>query len=312
MTRARLDHGIELEYEAMGTPGDDPLLLIAGLSSQLIVWPDEFCELLVAAGHYVVRFDNRDAGLSTRCEGTVDVEQVVMAALAGGEVPVVPYLLSDMALDAVGLLDHLGIERAHVVGASMGGMIAQMVAIEHPRRCLSLVSIMSQPGELEVGQPTPDAFAVLLAPPPRDRAEFIEGAMRTAVWHSRKYHDPERLRREAARSYDRAFFPEGGTRQLAAIFASGRRSTQLSQLDIPTLVIHGRDDALVDPSGGVRTAEVIPGANLLLVAHMGHDLPEPLWPILTDAIISHTRHASARGAGDRRRDPMTRPIDETD
>jgi pimeloyl-ACP methyl ester carboxylesterase len=211
------------------------------------------------------------------------------AALTGAEVPPVPYTLSDMAADAVGLLDHLGIERAHVMGASMGGMITQTVAIEHPHRCRSAISVMSTCGDPNYGQAAPEAMTALLAPPPASREEYIESAPNWMVWHSKKYRDAERTKELAAIGYDRSFYPEGSPRQLAAIFASGDRSARLAELSVPTLVIHGRDDTLITPSGGLRTAELIPGAHLLLVSDMGHDMPEPLWPLITDAVISHTR-----------------------
>jgi pimeloyl-ACP methyl ester carboxylesterase len=203
----------------------------------------------------------------------------------------VPYTLSDMAADAVGLLDALGIDRAHVVGASMGGMIVQHMAIEHPARVRSLVSVMSMPGEPEVGQPTPEAAAALLAPPPTERQAYIDASVNWMVWHSKKHRDEARTREQAAADYDRSFYPDGAPRQLAAIYASGRRTEGLSQLDVPTLVIHGRDDTLITPSGGFRTAELVPGADLLYVADMGHDLPEPLWPFFVDVVVAHTRRA---------------------
>jgi len=200
----------------------------------------------------------------------------------------VPYDLSDMAADAVGLLDHLSIDSAHIVGASMGGMIVQTMAIEHRVRVRTMTSIMSQPGDPDVGQPTAEAAAALLAPPPTSRDAYIESSVNWMTWHSKKYRDAERTRADAARSFDRAFYPEGAPRQLAAIYASGRRSERLAALDVPTLVIHGRDDTLITPSGGERTAEVIPGAHLLMLADMGHDLPEPLWPLIVGSILSHT------------------------
>jgi pimeloyl-ACP methyl ester carboxylesterase len=212
---------------------------------------------------------------------------VMMAIVGGGPVPDVPYLLSDMADDAIGLLDHLGVDRAHVVGASMGGMIVQTMAIEHPDRIASMVSVMSTPGDRSVGQPAPEAMAVLLRPPAADRDAYIEGAVGTAVFASKRHFDPDRVRRIAAMSFDRAFYPEGATRQLAAIFASGDRSDQLRELRVPSLVIHGRDDTLIMLNGGERTAELIPGANLLVLGDMGHDLPEPLWPSIVGAITNH-------------------------
>lgn len=290
MPRAHVSTGIELEYDTFGSPDDPTLLLIMGFTAQMISWDEEFCRMLADGGLHVVRFDNRDCGLSTKLDGAeVDSAAVMTAALTGAEVPPVPYTLSDMAADAVGLLDHLGIERAHVMGASMGGMITQTVAIEHPHRCLSAISVMSTCGDPSYGQAAPEAMTALLAPPPASRDEYIESAPNWMVWQSKKYRNAERTKELAAIGYDRSFYPEGSPRQLAAIFASGDRSAKLAELRVPTLVIHGRDDTLITPSGGLRTAELIPGAHLLLVADMGHDMPEPLWPMLTDAVISHAR-----------------------
>jgi pimeloyl-ACP methyl ester carboxylesterase len=292
MPRALVHNGIELEYDTFGSPDDPTLLLIMGFSAQMTAWDEKFCQLFADAGLFVVRFDNRDCGLSTKLDGqTVDVGAVILAALADQPVPPVPYTLSDMAADAVGLLDHLGVERAHVMGASMGGMIAQHVAIEHPSRVRSLVSIMSMPGEPEVGQPTPEAGAALLEPPPTNREDYIESAPKWMIWQSKKYADLDEVKADAARSFDRSFYPEGSPRQLAAIYASGRRTEGLQGLDVPTLVIHGRDDTLIAPSGGFRTAELVPGAHLLFVADMGHDMPQPLWPLFVDSIVSHVRRA---------------------
>jgi pimeloyl-ACP methyl ester carboxylesterase len=292
MPRALVHDGIELEYDSFGSPDDPALLLIVGFTAQMTEWDDKFCQLLSDAGLFVVRFDNRDCGLSTKFDGqSVDLGAVILAALADQPVPPVPYTLSDMAADAVGLLDHLGIERAHVMGSSMGGMIAQHVAIEHPQRVRSLVSVMSMPGEPEVGQPTPEAAATLLDPPATSRDEYIESAPKWMIWQSKKYADIDEVKAGAARDFDRSFYPEGSPRQLAAIYASGRRTAGLQALDVPTLVIHGRDDTLIAPSGGFRTAELVPGANLLFVADMGHDMPEQLWPLLVDAIVSHVRRA---------------------
>jgi len=288
---------IDLEYDTFGDPGDPALLLIMGFTAQLTGWDEALCNQLAERGRYVIRYDNRDCGLSTKLEGVyVDVGAVMLAALAGAEVPPVPYKLADMANDATGLLDQHGIEQAHVAGASMGGMIAQTVAIEHPERVASLVSIMSTTGERAVGHSTPEAIAALLAPPPADRDAYIDSSSRWATWASKRHVDHRALRDRAARDYDRSFYPEGGSRQLAAIYASGDRTQALRSLDMPTLVIHGRDDTLITPSGGERTAALIPGSNLLLVDDMGHDLPPPLWPLLIDAIIDHTAPQRGRCA----------------
>ena len=284
---------VELEYDTFGSPDDPALLLVMGFTAQLIAWDVAFCEQLAARGYHVIRFDNRDCGLSTHLDGQlVDPMAVMSARLSGDEPPEVPYTLSDMAADAVGLLDHLGIDRAHVLGASMGGMIAQTMAIEHPERCLSLISVMSSTGDPRAGQPTPEALALLLTPPPTDREAYIAGADRISVFTSKKYFDPAKARERAAAAFDRAFYPEGASRQLAAIYYSGDRADALAKVEVPTLVIHGRDDNLITPSGGTLTAEAIPEASLLLLAHMGHDLPEPLWPVIVDAITSHTAHAT--------------------
>lgn len=282
---------ITLEYETFGSPADPALLLIMGFNAQLTVWPEGFCAELAECGRFVIRFDNRDCGLSTKLDGIeVDLDGVLRAALAEDASlrPDVPYTLSDMAADAVGLLDQLGIDAAHIAGASMGGMIAQTFAIEHPTRTLSLISIMSTTGDPDVSMPTAEAGAALLAPPPSGRAEYIESATRSLLWHSKRYADLAQLRAEYARDYDRSFYPAGSPRQLAAIYASGRRSALLSVLDTPTLVIHGRDDTLFPIEAALRTSELIRGSKLLLLSDMGHDLPEPLWPTVVDAIISHT------------------------
>jgi len=210
--------------------------------------------------------------------------------------PAVAYTLSDMAADGIGVLDHLGIDRAHIAGVSMGGMIVQTMAIEHPDRVASLTSIMSSTGDPRVGAPTPEARDALLAPPPAEREAFIEASVRAKVWQSKKYFDEGEVRSLAAAGFDRSFSPEGSKRQLAAIYASGDRSEALTALDVPTLVIHGRDDTLISPEGGFRTAELIPGARLLFVSDMGHDLPKPLWPELVEAIGGNVRTAVRRPA----------------
>jgi pimeloyl-ACP methyl ester carboxylesterase len=286
-------NGIELEYDTFGSPTDPALLLVMGLGGQMIAWEDALCRRLADTGRYVVRYDNRDVGLSTRFDDAdVDIGAVIASALAGGPLPSAPYTLSDMAADAVGLLDALQIERAHIVGASMGGMIVQTMAIEHPDRVLTMTSIMSTTGEQGVGQPAPEAIQMLMTPPPTDRAEYIEGSVRASkVIGSPRYNDEARIRAHAAEAFDRAFYPDGTNRQLAAVAASGSRADGLRRLQVPTLVIHGRADRLIQLSGGERTAELVPGANLLVMQDMGHDLPEPLWPLVVDVIASHTTHA---------------------
>jgi pimeloyl-ACP methyl ester carboxylesterase len=292
MPRASVSTGIELEYDTIGSPDDPALLLIMGFTAQMTAWPDALCKMLVDRGLFVIRFDNRDCGLSSKFD---DVDVDVMTLLGGGDAAdavEVPYTLSEMAADAVGLLDHLGIDRAHIMGASMGGMIAQTIAIEHPHRCRTLISVMSTTGDRSVGQAAPEAMTALLTPPPAEREAFIAAAPRYMVFQSKKYRDEELTKERAAAGYDRSFYPQGSQRQLGAIYKSGDRSEKLASIEAPTLVIHGKDDTLIQPSGGIRTAELIPNASLLLLAHMGHDLPEPLWPTIVSAIDAHVQSGS--------------------
>jgi pimeloyl-ACP methyl ester carboxylesterase len=280
---------IELEYDHFGNPTDPALLLIMGFTAQMVAWEEEFCQQLANRGHFVIRFDNRDCGLSTKLHGVPsNSDAVIMAAMMETEMPPVPYTLSDMAADAMKVLDHLNIERAHIMGASMGGMIAQTVAIEHPHRVKTLISVMSQPGELTVGQPTQEAMELIVTPAPSDRDEYIAFAPKWQLWQSKKYRSDEVSRRNAIRDFDRSNYPEGGPRQMAAIYASGSRAEGLQKLEVPTLVIHGTEDQLITPSGGERTAELIPNSTLLMVEDMGHDMPQPLWPLYLDAISKHT------------------------
>jgi pimeloyl-ACP methyl ester carboxylesterase len=285
--------GIDLAYETIGSPADPPLLLVPGYGTQLIAWPHGFAEMLAAGGRFAIVYDNRDSGLSTKLDGVeVDMGALVVAAEAGDDARVAEiaaYTLSDLAADAGALLDALGIDRAHVLGASMGGMIAQQMAIERPERVLSLTSMMSTTGEPDVGAPTPEALQALLTPSPTERSLYMEAsATKGLIWASKRYGDRARLEELAGEQFDRCFYPQGVSRQLAAILATGSRAEGLGALDVPTLVIHGRDDTLIAPDGGERTAELVPGARLLLVNDMGHDRPEPLWPLLTAAILEHT------------------------
>ncbi|MGD1056163.1 MAG: alpha/beta hydrolase [Solirubrobacteraceae bacterium] len=292
MSQITTPQGIALEYETFGSSEDPPLLLVMGYGSQLITWPRAFCERLAAGGRFVIAFDNRDCGLSSKLDSQGAEVSLVIAAASAGDFEkareLAAYTLSDMSDDGFALLSALGIDRAHVVGVSMGGMIAQTMAIEHPERLLTLTSIMSTTGESGFGRSTPEARQALLTPPPSDRAGYVEAAARMLIWRSKKYPELDSARQLAGESYDRCYYPEGSSRQLAAMIASGSRAEGLRQLQVPTLVIHGLDDTLIAPSGGERTAELVPGARLLLVEDMGHDRPEPLWPQLSGAILEHT------------------------
>jgi pimeloyl-ACP methyl ester carboxylesterase len=283
-------NGIEVAYEAFGDPADPTVLLIMGLGVQMLGWDAEFCELLAGRGFCAVRFDNRDVGRSTKIEGG---RRPDLMAAALGDASSASYTLDEMADDCAGLLDHLGVEAAHVVGASQGGMIAQVLAIRYPGRVMSLVSIMSSTGDRAVGQPHPEALPALLTRPPADREEYAEFAVRAfRTIGSPGFEGDEEKRRERARaSFDRGYFPEGTSRQLVAILASGDRTAALRGLDVPTAVIHGTDDVLIDVSGGKATAAAIPGAELELIEGMGHDLPRELWPRFVDLIVANTERA---------------------
>jgi pimeloyl-ACP methyl ester carboxylesterase len=284
---------VEIYYETAGDPAHPPLLFVMGLGAQLIAWPDDWCQTFVDAGRFVVRFDNRDCGLSTKLAGvTVDLPAVMAAWAGDGPMPAVPYRLSDMSADAVAVLDDLGIEQADIVGASLGGMIVQTMAIEHPGRVRTLTSIMSTTGEPAYYQSVPEVRAMLFQPMPDDRDAIIAASVeRSRAMSSPRWFDAAEAARRTRAAYDRSYFPEGLLRQTAAIRASGSRDAALRQLDVPTLVIHGRADTLILPVGGEHTAELVPGANLFLAHDMGHDLPRPLWPLLTDLILSHTARA---------------------
>jgi pimeloyl-ACP methyl ester carboxylesterase len=290
--RATTPEGIDIAYETFGDPSDPPVLLIMGLATQMLGWPEGFCEALVERGTFVVRFDNRDVGLSTHLHDAPTPDPV---AAFGGDLSSASYRLPDMARDTVGLLDALGLGSAHLVGASMGGMIAQTVAIEHPERVRSLTSIMSTTGDPTVGQSTAAATEVLMAPPAPGRDAAIERAVKAyRVIGSPGYElDEAALRERAAMSFDRAYDPLGAGRQLVAILASGDRTDRLRRLDVPTLVIHGEQDPLVGVSAGRATAAAIPGAELLVVDGMGHDLPRDLWPQVTGRIAELVERAEA-------------------
>lgn len=278
MPRAAVN-GIEIEYETFGPDDAPPVLLINGLGSQMTRWPALFCEKLVARGYRAIRFDNRDVGLSTWFQ-------------SGDR-----YTLSDMAADATGLLDHLNIHKAHVAGVSMGGMIAQTVAIEHPQRVLSLTSIMSATGAPGTMDATPAAAAVLtqLAPDPTvDEAAFVAHGMKNArtIGSPAYPWSDEALRARVLSEMRRAFNPKGVQRQRGAIGASGDRTEKLAKLRVPTVVLHGEADPLIPLAGGEATARAIPGAELRVIPGMGHDLPEPLYDTIIDAIVAATMRAN--------------------
>ncbi len=273
---------VELCYETFGDASDPAVLLVMGLATQMVGWHEDFCEAFAERGYHVIRFDNRDVGRSQTMTGPVPtLRQLILRNKHVAE-----YTLEDMAQDGFELLDHLGIERAHVVGVSMGGMIAQTMAARSPERVLSLVSWMSNTGARWSGQPSPRLYPVLLKTPPRDRDNYLEHA----VWVFTRIGSPgfppddDNLRRIAGLSYDRGVNAAGNLRQLAAIVASGDRTPLLRTITAPTLVIHGTKDKLVPPSGGRATARAIPGARLLTIEGMGHDLPRDAWPRILDAI----------------------------
>jgi pimeloyl-ACP methyl ester carboxylesterase len=285
-------NGLQICFQEMGDPDGEPLLLVMGLATQMIGWDEGFCSLLAERGFRVVRFDNRDIGRSTvlRDAGAPSLIDTLTNRRASAA-----YLLHDMGADAFGLMDHLEIDAAHIVGASMGGMIVQQMAIDRPERVRSLVSIMSTTGSRWTGLPTLKAFGVLFSKRPSDRDAFIERGVHTfKVIGSPSYpFDEERVRNLASRAYDRGVSQAGVARQLHAITASPDRTSSLEGLALPATVIHGNRDPLVRPSGGRATAKAIPGARLKIVDGMGHDLPRELWPVFADEI-----EATAARAGD--------------
>ncbi len=283
-------NGITIEYETFGSDTDPTMLLVMGLGSQLVAWPRGFCERLAAQGFHVVIFDNRDTGLSSRIE---DGPVPNLAAGLTGDTSSASYTLDDMADDAVGLLDVLGVDAADVMGVSMGGMIAQTMAIRHPARVRSLCSIMSTTGDPAAGAPTAEALTVLLRPPAQSRDEAIAMSVEAShVIGSTGFPlDDDWLRWKAETSYDRGFYPIGIARQLLAVAASGDRTPALAKLDVPTVVIHGTVDPLVPPAGGELTAKAIPGADLVMIEGMGHDLPAGVWDEVIETIVANAARA---------------------
>ena len=276
--------GITLCYEDLGDPSDTPLLLIHGIGTQMIAWRRELLDELTARGLRVIRFDNRDVGLSTHLDGMPDIR-----GLLGGDTSTARYTLDDMAADAEALLDHLEIESAHVLGVSMGGMIAQQLAVGSPERVRSLTSVMSTTGERAASEPTPEAQATLLQPRPTTVDEAEERAVAAArVIGSPGMLDEDWIRRLGRWAFERSFDPPGFARQLAAIWASGDRTEQVRGIETPTLVIHGELDPLIPVTGGRATAAAIEGSKLLVLEEMAHDLPRRLWPQIVGAIADHT------------------------
>ena len=283
---------IKLCYETFGSEAAEPLLLVMGLASQMVMWDDEFCEQLVDRGFFVIRFDNRDVGRSTILrEARVPARWQLLVR----DKRAAAYSLDDMAADAIGLLDELEIESAHVVGASMGGMIAQLLALNHPERVRSLVSIMSSTGNARVGRPAPRLIPLLLQRRARDRDTYIaEFAVTFRAIGSQTYpHSDEWYERTASRCYERGIHPAGAARQLGAIAVAPDRTPRLRRLQLPATVIHGNEDRLVNPSGGRATAEAIPGARLAMLDGMGHDMPPQLWPQIVDLITVNTGRVEA-------------------
>jgi len=284
-------NGVELEYETVGDPAGRPLLLVQGLGAQLITVEDGLCQELASRGFLVIRYDNRDAGLSTWFD---DARPVNLAAIWGGDHSSLAYTLEDMADDAAAVLDAAGVPAAHVAGISLGGMIAQLLATRHPARVRSLASIMSTTGDRAVGRPTGEAASVLVSSMPGDRDGFIERTVANAkaVGSGTAFpFDAEAVRQGAARSFDRAYHPKGTGRQFAAILAAGDRTGALGQVRVPTLVLHGEEDQVIGVSGGEATAGAIPGARLLRVPGLGHELPPGFWPALADALVENADRA---------------------
>ena len=290
-----MGRGITLCYETFGDRSDPTVLLIMGLGTQMVAWQRDFCAEIAARGFHVVRFDNRDIGRSTHLSG----RPPTVAQLLRRSKRAAHYTLGDMAEDAAGLLEQLDIAPAHVVGASMGGMIAQLLTARHPQAVRSLVSIMSNTGGRRSGQPALRVYPTLLRRAPRERGQFIAHMQRvfTAIGSRELPPDPEDLAAIAGESYDRDHDPDGPGRQLAAIIASGDRTSELRRVVAPTLVVHGTADPLVAPSGGRATARAIPGAELMMIEGMGHDMPRAVWPRLIDAIVEQAVRADERSHG---------------
>jgi pimeloyl-ACP methyl ester carboxylesterase len=286
-------NSLTLEYDTFGDPDAPAMLLVMGLGMQLIAWQPEFCDRLARRGFHVIRFDNRDIGLSTKFENEGAGPDI--GAILGGDLSTAPYFLRDMADDAAGLLDGLGITKAHVVGASMGGMIVQELLIRHADRIASACSIMSTTGDTKVGQATPETLGILLAPAADDRDAAIKRGITVLRALCSPAYPPsdEWLEIRAAEGYERSYYPAGTGRQIAAILASGDRTEALRSVTAPTLVMHGEEDPLINVSGGRATAAAIPGSTLLVLPGMAHDLPSQLWDTFIDAIVANAAAAES-------------------
>lgn len=288
-------NGIQIEYDTFGKRSGRPLLLVMGLGAQMIHWRKEFCEQLADAGHFVVRYDNRDVGLSTKFDaaGLPDIA-AIMTQMASGEPVSAPYTLNDMADDGIGVLDALDIPAAHICGASMGGMIVQAMAIRHPRRIKSMTSIMSTTGNRELPPAKPEAMAALMSPAGTNRDEVVARSVTVAkVIGSPAYPaDPEETRARALEGFERSFYPIGVARHMAAVASNGSRKPALQKLDLPVLVIHGKADPLVPVEGGIDTHESLRGSKLMLIDGMGHDLPREVWPQIVTGITTLTKAAN--------------------
>jgi len=284
-------NNIEIEYETIGDPISRPILLIAGLGSQLLAWSDEMCEDLANLGFYVIRFDNRDIGLSTKFEnaGIPDMMEI-SAAYARGEIPKIPYTLEDMADDAIGILNALNIEKAHVCGASMGGMIAQIIAYRHPSRVLSLAVIMSTTGNPELPPSKPEILMQFFAPVPSEREAYIEEMVkRDSLINGTFSYDENRSREYRTTEYDRSFYPDGIVRQLAAMSVPGNIKPFISAIKAPTIVIHGSEDPFNSIEAGKDIATIISGAELLIIDRMGHCFPREIIPRIIEALVVNSK-----------------------